>query len=56
MKRLFFLLSLLLLGLTARAEGLDGIVALAMDDLAAVAQVKATPERHVVLYFGDHLN
>ena len=26
------------------------------DDIAAVAQIKATPERHVMLYFGDHLN
>jgi hypothetical protein len=56
MKRLFFLLSLLVLSLTARADGLDGIVALAKDDRAALAQIKTTPERHVVLYFGDHLN
>jgi hypothetical protein len=56
MKRLFFLLSLLLLSLPASAEGLAGIVTLARDDLAALAQVKATPERHVVLYFGDHIN
>jgi hypothetical protein len=24
-----------------------------MDDNAAVAKLKATPERHVMLYFGD---
>jgi hypothetical protein len=26
------------------------------DDIAAVAKAKAMPERHVMLYFGDHLN
>jgi hypothetical protein len=41
---------------TAAADHLDGVVPLAKDDIAAVAQIKATPERHVMLYFGDHLN
>ena len=40
----------------AAADHLDGVVPLAKDDIAAVAQIKATPERHVLLYFGDHLN
>ena len=38
------------------ADHLDGVVPLVKDDLAAVAQIKATPERHVMLYFGDHAN
>ena len=37
-------------------EMVGGVVPLAKDDVAAVAQIKATPERHVMLYFGDHLN
>lgn len=56
MRILFSLLAALLLNIPAHAEGLAGIVALAADDQAALAQVKAMPERHVVLYFGDHLN
>jgi hypothetical protein len=40
----------------AATDHLDGVVPLAKDDIAAVAQIKATPERHVMLYFGDHLN
>lgn len=44
------------LSLPAAADHLDGVVPLAKDDIAAVAQIKATPERHVMLYFGDHLN
>ena len=42
--------------LPAVADHLDGVVPLVKDDITAVAQVKATPERHVMLYFGDHLN
>jgi hypothetical protein len=42
--------------LPAAADHLDGVVPLARDDLAAVAQVKTQPNRHVMLYFGDHLN
>ena len=42
--------------LPAAADRLDGVVPLVADDIAAVAKVKATPERHVMLYFGDHLN
>lgn len=59
MRRLFHLFSFLLaaaFSLPAAADRLDGVVPLAKDDFAAVAQVKATPERHVLLYFGDHLN
>jgi putative cell wall-binding protein len=40
----------------AAAEHLDGVVPLARDDVAALAQVRATPERHVLLYFGDQAN
>ena len=61
MRRLLSLFALVLattLSLPAAAAGdhLDGVVPLAQDDIAAVAQIKATPERHVLLYFGDHLN
>ncbi|HZV55690.1 MAG TPA: hypothetical protein VFF82_12185 [Rhodocyclaceae bacterium] len=38
------------------ADHLDGVVPLAKDDIAAVAQLRAMPERHAMLYFGDHLN
>lgn len=58
MKRLSYLL-LTWLALAApalAADPLDGVLPLATDDLAAVAQIKATPERHVLLYFGDQLN
>jgi hypothetical protein len=40
----------------AAADHLDGVVPLVKDDVAAVAQIKATPDRHVMLYFGDHAN
>ena len=61
MRRLLSLFAFVLaatFGLPATAAGdhLDGVVPLAKDDIAAVAQIKATPERHVMLYFGDHLN
>lgn len=42
--------------LPAVADRLDGVVPLAKDDITAVAQIKSSPERHVMLYFGDHLN
>ena len=35
---------------------LEGILPLARDDKAAVAQAAASPGRHVFLYFGDHAN
>lgn len=59
MRRLFCLFSFLLaaaFSLPAAADRLEGVVPLAKDDFAAIAQIKATPERHVLLYFGDHLN
>lgn len=59
MRRLLYLCSFLLaaaFSLPAAADRLDGVVPLAADDIAAVAQLKAMPERHVMLYFGDHLN
>ncbi len=44
-------------GLTAAAaDPLDGVVPLVKDDLAAVAQAKAQPDRHVLVFFGDQLN
>ncbi len=36
------------------ADRLDGVLVLAADDKAALAQVAKTPERHVMLYFGDY--
>ena len=61
MRRLLSLFALVLaatfsLPAAAVTDHLDGVVPLAKDDIAAVAQIKATPERHVMLYFGDHLN
>ena len=57
MKRLPTLLLLACLAMpAAAADHLDGVLPLARDDIAAVAQVRATPERHVMLYFGDHAN
>jgi hypothetical protein len=44
------------LSLPALADHLDGIVPLAKDDIAAVAQLKAAPDRHAMLYFGDQAN
>ncbi|MCX7165985.1 MAG: hypothetical protein NTV11_06885 [Rhodocyclales bacterium] len=59
MRRLLSLFAFVLaaaFSLPAMADHLDGVVPLAADDIAAVATVKAMPERHVLLYFGDHLN
>ncbi len=60
MRRLLSLFAIALaafsLPAVAEADHLDGVVPLAKDDIAAVAQVKSTPARHVMLYFGDHLN
>lgn len=61
MRRLLSLFALVLaatfsLPAAAATDHLDGVVPLAKDDIAAVAQIKSTPERHVMLYFGDHLN
>jgi hypothetical protein len=56
MRIILSLLSALLLSVSAHAEGLAGIVTLAANDQAALTLIKATPEKHVVLYFGDHLN
>lgn len=56
MRRLLYLFGFLLaaaLSLPAAADRLDGVVPLAKDDFAAVAQIKATPERHILLYFGE---
>lgn len=59
MRRLFYLFTFLLaaaFSLPAAADRLDGVVPLVADDIAAVAKLKAMPERHALLYFGDHLN
>ena len=60
MKKLFDLvlgLLLALAGFSALAtDHLEGILPLAKDDIAAVAKLKSSPNRHVMLYFGDHAN
>ena len=59
MRRLLSLLAFLLaaaFSLPALADHLDGVLPLHKDDIAAVAAVKKQPDRHVMLYFGDHLN
>ncbi len=59
MRRLLSLFAFFLavaFSLPAAADHLDGVVPLVKDDIAAIAQVKFQPERHVMLYFGDHLN
>lgn len=58
MKRLLFLLlawAACVLPVHA-ADPLEGVVPLVKDDIAAVAQAKAQPGRHVLLFFGDQLN
>jgi hypothetical protein len=59
MRRLLSLFAFLLaaaFSLPALADHLDGVLPLHKDDIAAVAAVKKQPDRHVMLYFGDHLN
>lgn len=59
MRRLMALLAFLAtaaLAPPAQADHLDGVLPLVADDIAAVAAVKKQPDRHVMLYFGDHLN
>ncbi len=59
MRRLLSLLAFLCaaaFSLPALADHLDGVVPLVKDDIAAIAKVKATPDRHVMLYFGDNMN
>jgi hypothetical protein len=55
-KRWLLLLAALLVSLPIHAGQLSDVLTLAKDDNAAIAQVRATPERHVLLYFGDHVN
>ncbi len=59
MKRLLALLAFLCaaaFSLPAAADHLDGVLPLHTDDNAALAAAKQQPDRHVMLYFGDHLN
>ncbi len=59
MRRLLSLLAFLCaaaFSLPAAADRLDGVLPLHADDIAAVAAAKKQPDRHVMLYFGDHLN
>lgn len=56
MRSLLSLLCCLLFSLSASAGQLEDVLPLAKDDIAALAQVRATPEKHVLLYFGDHVN
>lgn len=53
---LFAFLCAAAFSLPAAADHLDGVLQLTTDDIAAVAKLKAMPEHHVMLYFGDHLN
>jgi hypothetical protein len=57
MKRLFTLLLLACLGIgslpATAADRLDGVLALAADDRAALEKIRGTPERHVMIYFGN---
>ncbi len=57
MKRLFTLLLLACLGIASlpatAADRLDGVLALAADDRAALDKIRGTPERHVMIYFGN---
>ena len=54
MKRLLALAAAF--SLPAAAHHLDGVLPLHADDNAALAAAKQQPDRHVMLYFGDHLN
>lgn len=62
MKRLLSLLLAALalawpaLSVHAAADPLDDVVPLVKDDITAVAQVKAQPDRHVLIFFGDQMN
>ena len=59
MRRLLSLFAFVLaaaFSLPAAADRLDGVVPLVKDDIAAVAKIKSPPERHVLLYFGDHMS
>ncbi|MBI5109579.1 MAG: hypothetical protein HZA62_12620 [Rhodocyclales bacterium] len=59
MRRLLALLAFLsasIFSLPAAADRLDGVLPLHKDDIAAVAATTSQPDRHVMLYFGDHLN
>jgi len=56
LSKLFMFAVAAALSLPALADHLDGVLPLAKDDIAAVAQVRTMPERHAMLYFGDHLN
>ena len=61
MRRLLSLFAMVLaatfsLPAAAAVDHLDGVVPLVQDDFAAVAKLKAMPERHVMLYFGDNAN
>ena len=53
---LFAFLCAAAFSLPAAADRLDGVLPLHADDVAAVAAAKKQPDRHVMLYFGDHLN
>ncbi|GAB1393216.1 hypothetical protein MASR1M60_13790 [Rhodocyclaceae bacterium] len=56
LRSLLFLTCCILFSLPATAGQLQDILPLAKDDTAALTQLRATPERHALLYFGDHMN
>ena len=59
MRKLLALLAFLAasaVSLPAAADHLAGVLPLAKDDVVAVAMLKSKPDRHAMLYFGDHAN
>lgn len=56
MRSLLSLICCILFSLPAAAGQLQDILPLAKDDTAALAQLRTTPEKHALLYFGDHVN
>jgi hypothetical protein len=56
LRRWLLLLVALFASLPIHAGQLGDVLTLAKDDNAAIAQLRTTPERHVLLYFGDHMN
>lgn len=56
MKSLLLACAMLLFNLHAIAGQIGEVVPTAKDDIAAVAQLKSQPAKHVLLYFGDHAN
>ncbi len=56
LRNCLLLLATLLASLHSQAGQLGDVLTMAKDDNAAVAQIRTTSERHVLLFFGDHVN